>query len=172
MHRWLSGNDESQKRGRIVLEESATDSYQNLLFSILAFRRIAGKYPRTVTVITHAFKERRFLELHAKAIHWPPHRIRLQGINPPFSAVELAEAVHGEQTRGYGAFERDLYGAGGVLAAKRKARNWDEEKTFPSLCQGVEGVVQRLLRWTGGSYGNEIFPEKLPWEDDEDGIFS
>ena len=61
---------------RSALESCATDSYQNLLFSILRFRTLTGRYPRYITVITHAFKEERFLTLHAPAIKWPGHRIR------------------------------------------------------------------------------------------------
>jgi len=68
-----------------LLEEHATDSYQNLLFSILVFRRYHGYYPAEIIVITHFFKEQRFLALHAKAIHWPSDRIRVLGINPPFT---------------------------------------------------------------------------------------
>lgn len=69
----------------IATEEYATDSYQNLLFSIIKFWQLTGSYPHSITVITHAFKESRFLELHAQAIHWPAERIRVQGINPPFT---------------------------------------------------------------------------------------
>lgn len=50
---------------RILLEEKATDSYQNLLFSIVAFRKATGRYPETVRVITHAFKTERFLVSNA-----------------------------------------------------------------------------------------------------------
>lgn len=70
----------------VVLEELATDSFQNVLFSILAFRRRCGTYPREITIITHAFKESRFLNLHAKALRWPAKRIEVLGINPPFSS--------------------------------------------------------------------------------------
>jgi hypothetical protein len=68
-----------------ILEEHATDSYQNLLFSILAFKKHCGYYPTEIILITHAFKEQRFLELHAKSIRWPSDRIRVLGINPPFT---------------------------------------------------------------------------------------
>jgi hypothetical protein len=70
----------------ILLEEAATDSYQNVLFSVLAFRKYVGYYPNQITIITHAFKEKRFLELHAKALRWPSDRFRVFGINPPFSS--------------------------------------------------------------------------------------
>lgn len=69
----------------ILLEERATDSYQNLLFSILLFRQTYGYYPYQFVIITHAFKQDRFLDLHAKDIRVPLNRIRILGINPPFS---------------------------------------------------------------------------------------
>jgi hypothetical protein len=52
----------------IIAETHATDSYQNLLFSLLRFRLHTGHYPRRITVVTHEFKRRRFLECHFPAI--------------------------------------------------------------------------------------------------------
>jgi hypothetical protein len=71
----------------ILLEDAATDSYQNVLFSILSFRRRTGYYPRDLTIITHAFKNDRFLYLHAKALRWPADHVRALGINPPFTSM-------------------------------------------------------------------------------------
>jgi hypothetical protein len=71
----------------ILLEEAATDSYQNVLFSVLAFRRQTGYYPRYLTIVTHAFKNERFLHLHAKALRWPADRVKVLGINPPFTSM-------------------------------------------------------------------------------------
>jgi hypothetical protein len=47
--------------GRILCEEAATDSYQNLLFSIIKYYEVKKEWPHMITVITHAFKENRFL---------------------------------------------------------------------------------------------------------------
>lgn len=47
--------------GRIVCEDAATDSYQNLLFSLIKYYEIKSKWPQMITVITHSFKEARFL---------------------------------------------------------------------------------------------------------------
>ncbi|KAG9548098.1 release factor, partial [Aureobasidium melanogenum] len=47
--------------GRILCEDAATDSYQNLLFSLIKYYEVKGKWPRMITVITHSFKEARFL---------------------------------------------------------------------------------------------------------------
>lgn len=150
---------------RHATEQYATDSYQNLLFSILRFRKLVGRYPEFVTVITHAFKEDRFLTLHAPAIKWPVHRMRVQGINPPFTLDELGETEDGEMERGYGRFEKDLYGVREMLDGKRRARNWD-----PNIAEAVYGSLEpevtELLNWDGGGTGRDIFPGKLPWEQD------
>ena len=71
--------------GQVFLEERATDSYQNVLFSVLGFRRRTGYYPERLTIVTHAFKNERFLHLHSKALKWPAERVKVLGINPPFT---------------------------------------------------------------------------------------
>lgn len=150
---------------RYALETYATDSYQNLLFSIIRFRQLTGIYPKNITVVTHAFKERRFLELHAPAIKWPSHRIRVQGINPPFTLDELNFTQRGEHERAYLAFSGDPYGVRTPLISKRLARNWNADKAHVFLGFRLESEVMGLLTWQGGVSGWETFPRRLPWED-------
>ena len=149
---------------RCAREDYATDSYQNLLFSIMRFRVLTGRYPRYITVMTHAFKARRFLELHTSAIKWPPDRIRVQGINPPFTLAELQQTERGELERAHSLFVKDMYGVRSPLAEKRKARNWNAE-VAASAYEDVEQEVKDLFRWDGGESGGQIFPGRLPWED-------
>lgn len=149
---------------RCELENWATDSYQNLLFSILRFKQVSGHYPDSITVITHAFKADRFLHLHAPAIKWPSHRFRVQGINPPFSRAELQHTEDGEAARAFQPFAHDPYGVQPSLADKRRARNWDFEMLSQVVPQ-VEPEVGELLCWDGGNTGREIFPKTLPWEE-------
>lgn len=145
-------------------EEYSTDSYQNLLFSILRFRQLTGAYPQLITVITHAFKERRFLEQHAPAIKWPGERIRVQGVNPPFTLDELNFTQKGERERAYNQFNEDPYGVRSPLSQKRRARNWNPEKAHIFLGYGLEQPIFQLLEWMGGVSGWEVFPAQLPWE--------
>jgi hypothetical protein len=147
---------------RIDTEKDATDSYQNLLFSIIRFRRLVGRYPHSITVITHTFKERRFLELHASAIKWPKAKIRVLGVNPPFTLEELEQTREGEFERAYRLFAEDPYGVRSPLAEKRVARKWEPETL--EFLDVPEDVVNRLLAWQGGTSGQEIFQEDLPWE--------
>jgi hypothetical protein len=67
----------------IILEELATDKFQNILFSILKYRAVKGFYPDSIAVVTHKFKTER-AELHRKALRW--HRpFTILGQDPPFS---------------------------------------------------------------------------------------
>ena len=142
---------------RTMLETQATDSYQNLLFSILAFHRRTGSYPGHVTVVTHDFKERRFLELHARAIKWPLSRINVLGVDPPFTPADREETLAGEQMRGYGLFAENLYGVRDPLAKKRRDRGWNDAIVV-ELCKDLEPEAQALLVWAGGDDGKRVFP--------------
>jgi hypothetical protein len=139
---------------RIKLEEHATDSYQNLLFSILLFRRSTGIYPHQIRVISHAFKSKRFLCLHAPAITWPPDRIRVVGIDPVMSAAEYEETVQGEELRGFRPWVDDPLGTGDFLSRKRRLRGWDENMT-QAIVDGLEESVVRLVE------GEAV--KVLPW---------
>jgi hypothetical protein len=142
--------------GRILLEEHATDSYQNLLFSILLFHRTTGKYPKQIRIITHAFKTKRFLHLHAPAIKWPSSCIQIQGIDPAMSSQEYDETMRGEELSGYASWKQDPMGTGKALNEKRKQRGWDES-VIKELGEGLEESVQVLL-WGKAS-------EVLPWSE-------
>ncbi|KAM0718612.1 hypothetical protein Q7P37_005682 [Cladosporium fusiforme] len=157
---------ESPKTGartRVSTETHATDSFQNLLFSLLRFKRLTTSYPAKITIITHTFKSRRFLELHGPALKYPASSLRVLGINPPFTLNELDDVQRGELVRGYDLFMRDLYGNREPLSSKRRARGWVPDLNN-DLADGLDGEVRRLLEWDGGENGKEIFGEKLPWE--------
>ena len=145
---------------RVFTEDLASDTYQNLLFSILRFHDVTGRYPADITVITHAFKERRILEQHAVAIRWPAEKIRVQGINPPFSLIELEQVQRGEYENAAKLYAEFPYGTHSETAAKWGDRNWSPGMDRK---QSVDADVEALLRWRGGECGKEIFAGKLPW---------
>lgn len=144
--------------GRILLEEHATDSLQNLLFSIILFRQKVGKYPRHIRVVTHAFKARRFLELHAPAIKWPKERIQVQGIDPIMGREELEGALEGEARWGFGLWEKDSLGTGERVKGKRRERGWDEG-VVEELTEGLEVEVRGLV-------SGQVL-RGLPWEEED-----
>jgi len=155
-----SKNDAVMQGHRWVCEVNAIDSYQNLLFSVIEFRRKVGHYPETINVITHAFKSDRFFKLHGPAIRWHPHRLRVLGINPPFHQHELEQIQKAEYTNAFALFRTDPYGNESPLVDKRGLRKWNESK-LDDISEGLEDGVRALLLYRG----SELFrDQKLPWE--------
>ncbi|RMZ74655.1 DUF218 domain [Pyrenophora seminiperda CCB06] len=141
-------------KGYILLEEQATDSFQNLLFSILLFRKATGNYPKQVRVITHAFKAKRFLELHAPAIRWPKDHIQIQGIDPIMTIDALSSTLRGEEESGYAAWKADPMGTGDFLGGKRQLRGWDASMATNHFSY-LEDAIKELFQGTAS--------DDLPW---------
>lgn len=172
-------SEEHTPSERTITETEATDSYQNVLFSLLRFRTYIGSYPRKITIVTHEFKRERFMRYHLPAIGWMPiqeqepmssssldsrisARASLVGINPPPEITPPESLVEGELKRGIGLWARDRYGVEEELGEKRSKRGWKKPDGF--IGKGLEPVVERLVLWDGGE-GNRWFPEMgdLPW---------
>lgn len=148
---------------RVVTEDHAVDSYQNLLFAILRFHAMTRRFPAHVAIISHDFKKNRFLELHAPAIRWPARNLTFKGVDPAEHVVRREVLDAGESARGYKAFQGDPYGTGTLLQAKRQGRGWRNE--YENLWNATIGDgVTELLSWSGGESGREIFPGQLPWD--------
>ena len=148
---------------RVSAEIYATDSYQNVLFSILHFHTLTSNYPTHITIISHAFKRGRFLELHCHAIRWPLSQLEYIGIDPPESVTPRNVLDQGESEKGYGVWEQDLYGVGSVLLGKREKRGW-KACAVEVLGKGKGERIDALLKWKGGPAGKEVYGGKLPWE--------
>ena len=113
-------------------ENYATDSYQNLLFSIIKFKTLTGRYPTFITIVSHGFKERRFREHHCKALRWQLSKVRFEGIDPPQESMprlqlDIAEAANRQH------WESDLYGCDGFLDAKRRKRGWLHDASVEAM---------------------------------------
>ncbi|KAI2787947.1 hypothetical protein POX_f08329 [Penicillium oxalicum] len=102
---------------RLVVESHATDSYQNVLFSLIRFHDHTGIWPSQVTVVTHEFKRARFQELHFPALGLIPHteqapgehmqksnrlRVAIIGINPPEDVTPSDMLTRGESLKALG----------------------------------------------------------------------
>jgi len=130
---------------------------------------VANKWPQKVTVVSHEFKRKRFLDLHVKAIRWPEERVVFVGIDPEYMAEDEArgDAVRkGETERGYKQWESDMGGWNEFLRGKRRDRNpW-------GIGQGLfadedAGVGQKAgLKSTVHEDGEELSTEWQPWEED------
>lgn len=68
-------------RPRLIAEEYARDSYENILFSICRFHEVTGSYPERISVVGFAYKRRRFVELHRQSVRFPVSRFSYYGID-------------------------------------------------------------------------------------------
>ncbi|KAK2062183.1 DUF218 domain-containing protein [Colletotrichum caudatum] len=169
---------------RIHTDALALDSYHNVLHSLLLFRRIHASWPRTLTVVSHAFKKPRIVHGHCAAIGFPLERVHFIGIDPPgmraanaaaataddddehqgnteASDGEKAGAIAGVQ-RAVDEWSQDPHGVGTSLAGKRRARNpWGlDDRLFASVEERARsGVATRIVA------GHEALAEdaKRPW---------
>ncbi|KAJ2802755.1 hypothetical protein H4R20_003158 [Coemansia guatemalensis] len=105
---------------RVVTEDHARDSFENVLFSIARFHELTGNYPDRVTVVGFEFKRSRFVDLHRRALRYPRIRFNYVGVNPPGDSEALSRS---EKSNAYNLFAEDLYGCVGPLAEKRRSRN-------------------------------------------------
>ncbi|WYZ41332.1 hypothetical protein EsH8_V_000227 [Colletotrichum jinshuiense] len=168
----LPSADTAPLASRVLKDTLALDSYHNVLHSLLLFWRTYDSWPRTLTIVSHAFKRPRIVEGHCAAIGFPLDRVRFVGINPP--GMEEAPRAKGEGEgnvkqgaiagvqRAVDEWAEDPHGVGPSLAGKRRARNpwglkddlfWDKEARIRS------GVVTRMVD------GHEALVEdaKRPW---------
>jgi hypothetical protein len=146
-------------RARTVSEEYATDSFENMMFSICRFHEVTGHYPNKISLVSFTFKRRRFETLHASALRWPLDRFHYVGIDPPPSTgFDLAESTEGENNNSLLPFRSDPYGCHSeILQHKRKERN-PFSRTAPYELTCPE--MKELLHWCGPE---SISNEKLPW---------
>ena len=107
---------------RVVLEEYARDSFQNLDFSICKFKQIFGYEPSRIRVVGWSFKSNRF-EFHAQTLKVPVSNFEYIGVNDP---VDKGGALIGER-RALDAFSQNPFGDSGQLAQKRLERDpWND----------------------------------------------
>uniref|UniRef100_A0A7S2YSI4 DUF218 domain-containing protein n=1 Tax=Entomoneis paludosa TaxID=265537 RepID=A0A7S2YSI4_9STRA len=149
----------SNVRSRTLAEEFATDSFQNLLFSICRFHEVTGRYPDKITVVSFTFKERRFATMHAEALRWPSSKFFYVGVDPsPSDGFRLEEASKGEAENAAKPFESDPYGCSSpVLKKKREQRNpFYRTPPYDLSCPDMKELMHYC--------GPQLFPiEKTPW---------
>ncbi|KAJ2453688.1 hypothetical protein EV183_002092 [Coemansia sp. RSA 2336] len=141
---------------RVVTEEFARDSFENVLFSIARFHEMTGNYPDRITVVGFEFKHARFVDLHRKALRYPRIRFNYIGINPPgdVSTWEKSE----KQT--FDMFAEDLYGCAGALAEKRTKRNpFMTTHGYSRSCP----ELAKLFEYCPTKPANAVFDGDLPW---------
>lgn len=146
-------------RARTITEEFATDSFQNLLFSICRFHEVTGVYPESITMVSFTFKQRRFETLHVPALQWPSTKFSFVGRDsPPSTGFDLAASTRGEAEQAARPFEADPYGChSAVLREKRRSRNpFARTPPYALSCPDMA----ELLHYCGPDL---IAPSRVPW---------
>lgn len=150
---------QSTVRARTTTEEYATDSFENLLFSICRFREVTGSYPTRISMVSFSFKRERFETLHVGALQWPLAHFEYVGVDPPASTgFDLQESSNGEKKNSLVPFQSDPYGCHtDVLQQKRKERNpFSRKAPYELTCP----EMKELLKWCGPEV---ILQKNVPW---------
>jgi len=114
--------------------------------------------------VSYAFKKRRYIELHRRAIRFPVERFSYVGIDPIFrNAAEVEAFMAGEQNNAVTLWEKDPYACReGGLRSKRRERNLGRRYWAYRESAGPE--VLKLLGWCDrGGRSGEWFEGRLPW---------
>jgi hypothetical protein len=158
-NRWFGS---PQVRARTVLEEFATDSFENLMFALCRFRQVTGAYPARIAVISFSFKRKRFEEVHRQALRFPQEAFEFVGVEPRDSilfAERLPQLEKWESKASLKPFLGDPFGCNkAVLRQKRRERNsFFRTPAYAQTCP----EMSELLTYCG----TESFPaHQLPWD--------
>lgn len=144
---------------RILTEDFARDSFENLMYSLCRFREFTGRYPLNVTVVGLALKQFRFTELHRKALGFPRETFKYVGIDGVVTNDELKK---GEFVHAVKPFSSDMYGCRGSLLKKKISRDPMRSSHGIIGYQHVCPEMSELLRFCGNENGS-IYDGVLPW---------
>ena len=149
---------------RTTTEEFARDSFENLLFGICRFYEACGKYPKKISVVSWAFKEKRF-KLHADSIRF--ENLDFRGVNNP---QDLDSANKGEE-KAIKDFLADPYGTRrnnkeekdannkiiSYLGDKRYDRNpFNRQHHYKDSCEALKNLLEYV--------GIDQYNKTLPWK--------
>lgn len=142
---------------RMIVEEYALDSFENVLYSICRFSEMTNVYPNHISIIGFEFKRTRFEVLHLPSIRFKS--FEYIGIDPTSVLPEqMISAQQGELQNSYQPFEKDLYGCHGSLKQKKLDRNpFRRRSPYRTTCP----ALQSLLDYCPSN--NIKFDGPLPW---------
>ncbi|KAK9325249.1 hypothetical protein V1517DRAFT_315156 [Lipomyces orientalis] len=140
---------------RMLTEEFARDSYENLLFSICRFYEFTGLYPQKITVISHKFKSHRFDNLHRVALRYPKSSFKFLGINPSGEEPTESERINAVEP-----FQQDPYACSHpTLMEKKMARN-----PFRRRSPYIDSCPQLYGLFTYCTLNDTFYEGPLPWD--------
>ncbi|KAI1344732.1 hypothetical protein F5Y15DRAFT_421877 [Xylariaceae sp. FL0016] len=114
---------ETEVSERVACEERALDSYSNVIFSLTQFWQHHRRWPKKLTIVSHAFKRERLVDCHCAAIRFPLDRVDYIGIDPPSMADGTNEDAIKGVVEAVAQWREDPHGSGKILAGKRLKRN-------------------------------------------------
>ncbi|GME96580.1 unnamed protein product [Ambrosiozyma monospora] len=86
--RGLISSELKNSKDKILLEECARDSFENVLFSLALYKSKFGYYPDRITIVGFEFKRYRFMNQHLKVLQFPETNIEYIGIGPIYPSQE------------------------------------------------------------------------------------
>lgn len=144
-----------EKAVKTVPETRARDSFENLMFSMCEHKRVAGAYPKRLTVVGFDFKKKRFLERHAVALRLT-NLIEYVGMQPELNDEKVKLEMEGVIPQ----FERDPYGCEPPLSTKRERRDaFGDGSPADYYARHCPELVP-LFKWCAKT----TFAGKLPWD--------
>ncbi|KAJ4422553.1 hypothetical protein N0V82_002781 [Gnomoniopsis sp. IMI 355080] len=159
-----SSSSSSSCPRRILTEDRALDSYQNILHSLTTFWRTTAHWPVRLTIVSHAFKRQRLAHVHCVgALGFPPDRVAFVGIDPP----GIGPDVLASEARAVEAWERDPQGRSEELRGKRARRNcWGvSQRMFLDEAERARSGIETVVGEDGAEYLVEA--GSRPWGRDE-----
>ncbi len=127
---------------RMLPEEYARDSFENLLFSLALFRKETERLPDKITVVSWRFKAERY-DLHRQALEWPLEKFVYLGVNDPREDA-LPQALAGEQHK-LAAVSQDLFLAGEEWKKQREQRNpFKREHQYRGIDPALDEILSRI----------------------------
>jgi hypothetical protein len=141
---------------RMVLEEYARDSLENVLFSICRFYEVVGRYPDTITVVGFEYKRERIENMHREALRWDSSRFAYIGLDVrKTSSVDSTRPL--TDTNTLERARRDPYFASLEESVKVKQLKNPQRRAVPYFLSCTE------LRGLLNHEGPEIYRGSLPW---------
>lgn len=138
------------------------DSYANVVQSLALFWRQYASWPARLTIVSHAFKRQRFLDLHCRAIGYP-----LQRVTYPVRPEEDPEGA--KDSRGVAdavaQWTNDPHGTTEPLSGKRRRRNpWSVPQTlFDNEADRVNSGIRTCLQESDPVEEYLLPDENQPW---------
>jgi len=133
---------------RIVAEPYSVDSFQNVQIPSMLYWHILGRMPNQILIVSHAFKRRRFVDLHLRQLGWSNSGIEYLGIDPPQDDRSRRQTETGERDA-VDQWQQDPLGVLDALRDKRVKRGW----------RGWQPVFDWFESW--GKSHDEDFPARL-----------